>query len=71
MNSEKRIFADDLSSKNRRDGATVATRVLQLAGKLGQDLYNSASTTSGVEWRDNDATSGKTRGKAMRATARL
>ncbi len=29
--------------KNRRDGATVSTRVLTLSDKLGQDLYAQAS----------------------------
>ena len=32
--------------KNRRDGATVSTRVLLLADKVGQELYSKASSAS-------------------------
>ncbi|KAI9797401.1 MAG: hypothetical protein M1835_000734 [Candelina submexicana] len=56
---------------NRRDGATVATRVLQLADKLGQGLFDSASLNPGSEWQDKDTAVGKRRGKAMRATAHI
>ncbi|KAI9703903.1 MAG: hypothetical protein M1836_007677 [Candelina mexicana] len=56
---------------NRRDGATVATRVLQLADKLGQGLFVSASLNPGSEWQDKDTAVAKPRGKAMRATAHL
>ncbi|KAI9721921.1 MAG: hypothetical protein M1812_001877 [Candelaria pacifica] len=67
----EKIAQSRREGKNRRDGATIATRVLQLADKLGQDLFKSASMTSGSEWQDKDVTIGKTRGKAMRATAHL
>lgn len=35
--------------KNRRDGATVSTRVLKLASKLNEDLFRELESTSGDE----------------------
>ncbi|KAK5079956.1 hypothetical protein LTR70_009113 [Exophiala xenobiotica] len=44
-------FTDKISQhrregKNRRDGATVSTRVLKLASKLNEDLFNELESTS-------------------------
>lgn len=56
-------------SKNRRDGATVSTRVLALADRMGQELYANAAATSG---RSSDGISSKKRRrKEISTKARL
>ena len=41
-------------SKNRRDGATVSTRVLSLADRCGRELFETATVTTGLESLDQD-----------------
>jgi hypothetical protein len=49
--------------KNRRDGATVSTRVLTLADSLGQSLFSAASADAG---KDADSSGKKKRrGRAI------
>lgn len=49
--------------KNRRDGATVSTRVLTLADSLGQSLFSAASANAA---KDADASGKKKRrGRAI------
>lgn len=56
-------------SKNRRDGATVSTRVLALVDKMGQELYANVAATSG---RAEEASSSKKRRrKEISTKARL
>ena len=38
--------------KNRRDGATVSTRVLELTDKVGRELYKSVAVEGGREERE-------------------
>lgn len=47
--------ADDWHSrKNRRDGATVSTRVLALADRLGQELFRTAAVSMGSSAEGSD-----------------
>ena len=57
--------------KNRRDGATVSTRVLKLADKIGQDLFAAAAGDGKLS--DDEAIMRKKRGrrKAMQTLAHL
>ena len=48
--------------KNRRDGATVSTRVLRLADKIGQDLY-AAAAGDGKLSDDDEAIMRKKKGR--------
>lgn len=55
-------------SKNRRDGATVSTRVLALADKVGRELYASAAIMGNAEV---SSSANKRRRKEIRTKARL
>lgn len=50
--------------KNRRDGATVSTRVLTLADTLGQSLFSAASADAAKE-ADVSGKKKKRRGRAI------
>lgn len=54
--------------KNRRDGATVSTRVLALADKVGRELYASAVLLGNAE---RSSSPNKRRRKEIRTKARL
>ncbi|MCJ1429713.1 hypothetical protein MMC29_007628 [Sticta canariensis] len=54
--------------KNRRDGATVSTRVLALADKVGRELYASAAIPGNAE---SSSSPNKRRRKEIRTKARL
>jgi hypothetical protein len=56
--------------KNRRDGATVSTRVLRLADVTGQKLF--ADTASSAQVSDEiEPTKKKGRAKTMQTISRL
>lgn len=55
-------------SKNRRDGATVSTRVLALADKVGRELYAGAAIVGNAEV---SSSANKRRRKEIRTKARL
>ena len=55
--------------KNRRDGATVSTRVLALADKVGRQLFESAAVSNIVA--PNEMLSQRTRRKDVKDKARL
>lgn len=57
--------------KNRRDGATVSTRVLVLADKVGRQLFESAAATLGDAAMDAAKSPKKRRRKEMQSKARL
>ena len=57
-----------MHSKNRRDGATVSTRVLALADKVGRELYASAAMSLAA---DDGSSPRKRRRKEIRTRARL
>jgi hypothetical protein len=57
--------------KNRRDGATVSTRVLRLADTIGQKLFADAADDSLVSNEDEAVRRKKGRPKAMQTMARL
>lgn len=56
--------------KNRRDGATVSTRVLALADVIGQSLFDSTGGKATVDEQENRRKAGK-RGKMVQARAHL
>ena len=55
-------------SKNRRDGATVSTRVLALADQVGRELHASAAIPGSAE---RSISPHKRRRKEIRTKARL
>ena len=57
--------------KNRRDGATVSTRVLALADKVGRQLFESAAAPVNAAAGSAVRSSSKRRSKEMQAKARL
>ncbi|KAI9821796.1 MAG: hypothetical protein M1827_002377 [Pycnora praestabilis] len=67
----ERIAQSRREGKNRRDGATVSTRVLALADRIGQALYQSATATLEAEPEDGQAHPKKRRRQGIQAKARL
>ncbi len=58
--------------KNRRDGATVSTRVLRLTEQIGEDLFKAASGDARLSDEDEAMTrKRKGRRKAMQPMAHL
>lgn len=57
--------------KNRRDGATVSTRVLALADKAGGELYATAAVVADVVARGEIESPKSRRRKEVSTTARL
>lgn len=55
--------------KNRRDGATVSTRVLVLADKVGRQLFESAATPGGTA--EDAITHTKRRRRSIQTRAKL
>lgn len=56
--------------KNRRDGATVSTRVLTLADTLGQSLFSAAASADAAKEADASGKK-KRRGRAIMVPAHL
>ena len=56
--------------KNRRDGATVSTRVLTLADTLGQSLFSAAASADAAKEADASGKK-KRRGRAIVVPAHL
>ncbi|KAI9787231.1 MAG: hypothetical protein M1839_003467 [Geoglossum umbratile] len=52
--------------KNRRDGATVSTRVLSLADRCGRELFEAVTTTTGLESLDENESDDKMQSKKRR-----
>ena len=59
-----------INRKNRRDGATVSTRVLALADKVGRDLFASA-TIQENQIEESTTSSKKRRRKEIQTRAKL
>lgn len=63
----ERISWSRREGKNRRDGATVQSRVLKLADKVARELWAGAVVEDGNGDADGDEKSGKAKGKGARA----
>ncbi|KAI9732302.1 MAG: hypothetical protein M1834_001509 [Cirrosporium novae-zelandiae] len=61
---------EGLASKNRRDGATVSSRVLRLADRVGRHLFAEAAT-SPIEEKPVPSPPQKRRRKALQTQSRL
>ena len=68
----EKIAKSRREGKNRRDGATVSTRVLRLADELGQGLYAEGSGGVGMSEEDkNELQRREKRRQALKARAHL
>ena len=65
------IASSRREGKNRRDGATVSTRVLVLADQVGRQLFESAAATPGDAVVDAMRSPKKRRRKEIQTKARL
>ena len=60
-------FIDSQCSKNRRDGATVSTRVLRLADRVGKDLFATATVELNTRSADMVVSEPKPRRTALQS----
>lgn len=68
----EKIAKSRREGKNRRDGATVSTRVLRLADQLGQALFAEGSGDLGMSEEDNEELQRREkRRQALKARAHL
>ncbi len=65
----EKIAQSRREGKNRRDGATVSTRVLALANKVGRELFASAAIASATPFIEDPHK--KRRQKSIDSRARL
>jgi hypothetical protein len=67
----ERISISRREGKNRRDGATVQTRVLSLADRVGTELWEERNTTGTKAARDKDAENAAAKAKKRRGKTKL
>lgn len=68
----EKIAKSRREGKNRRDGATVSTRVLRLADELGQTLFAEGSGDIGMSEEDKEELQRREkRREALKARAQL